>query len=337
MLRESITELMQGATNHLFNRQPLALEMHAALLQPRHREQVIDQLLHGLRLPTDLAQHVSPHALGHMALSHLGRAENRRQRCAQIVRDRREQGVAHALAFHRHLGLLRHVDEMHALQRQRDLACAGLQQAPLLGHIEPTRRTQFERQHAPWSHRREQRHIQRSRCGERVRALPCQLRVLHAPAREAHIHLHGTARCGQQTLVQIGQQQTGLGIEHARHRAERDLRNLLLHQRARKIARQPRQGTGSALALRRHFRLVPQPRHQLPADQRHPEHQAEGEQILRVVHAERGARWNEKIIKTSNRQQRRPGPRPASPAQRRQHDHQQKQHDHVGGVEDLQQ
>ena len=55
----------------------------------------------------------------------VGQAHQRRQRRAQVVRDRRQQRVAQALGLDLHGAALRHVDVMDALQRDRQQRGAG--------------------------------------------------------------------------------------------------------------------------------------------------------------------------------------------------------------------
>ncbi|KEH09535.1 hypothetical protein GY14_12305 [Delftia tsuruhatensis] len=248
MLVQARAHLAQRAADHFIQRQPFALQVHAALLQARHVQQVLHQSLHGLGLDADLLQHVGCAARRHMALRGLGRAQDGGQRRAQVVRDGRQQGVAHALALHGDLGLLGHGHEVLTLQRQRHLAGTRLQQALLLGHLQALGRTQLQHQYAPHAHGRRQRHVAGRRGRQRVRALAGLLTVVHGPARNAVVHGAGAAAGGAQALVGIGQQQPGLGVEHARDRAQRNLHHLLLRERARKVARQPRQRPRAARA-----------------------------------------------------------------------------------------
>ena len=150
-----------------------------------------------------------------MRQGRLGRAQDARQRRAQIVRDGREQGVAHALALHGDLGLLRHLHKMHTLQGQGDLAGTGIEQAALLGHPQLLRRTQLQHQHAARAHGRHQRHIKRRRGGQGIGAVAGHLAMLHAPAAHAGVDLTFAALHQLQALIGIGHQQPGLGIKNA--------------------------------------------------------------------------------------------------------------------------
>ena len=63
----------------------------------------------------------------------LGQADQRRERRAQVVRQRRQQRIAQPLGFHLHQRLLRDLDVVHALERDRGQRGEGVELPPLLG------------------------------------------------------------------------------------------------------------------------------------------------------------------------------------------------------------
>ncbi len=70
---------------------------------------------------------------GGQRLQRIGQRDQRGQRRAHVVRDRAQQRVAQPLRFHLDHRLLRHLDVVHALQRDRDLrapACRAAAPAP---------------------------------------------------------------------------------------------------------------------------------------------------------------------------------------------------------------
>ena len=215
MSGQSLAHLRQRAAHQFVHRQPFTLELHAALLQARHGQQVVHQLLQRLCLIANLHQHVMRRPLRRMWQGRLGRAQNARQRRAQIMRDGREQGVAHALALHGDLGLLRHLHKMHTLQCQGNLAGTGFKQTALLGHPQLLRRTQLQYQHAARAHGRHQWHIKCRRSCQGIGSMAGHLAMLHAPATHAGVDLSFAARRQLQALIGIGHQQPGLGIKYA--------------------------------------------------------------------------------------------------------------------------
>ena len=82
------------------------------------------------------ARRSRPCAPRRAALRHrqrLGHADQRRQRRAQVVRDRGQQRIAQPLRFHLHRRPLRDVDVVDALERDREQRRAGVEQPALLG------------------------------------------------------------------------------------------------------------------------------------------------------------------------------------------------------------
>ena len=120
-------------------------------------------------------------------LQRIGHAGQRRQRRAQVVRDRAQQRVAQPLRLHLHRRLLRDVDVVDALQRDRQQRREGVEQPALLRHVQPLRIAQRQRDDAAHAHRRLQRHVEHRAGRQRAGALPRGLGVRQRPVREAGV------------------------------------------------------------------------------------------------------------------------------------------------------
>ncbi len=104
-----------------------------------------------------------------------------RERRAQIVRDGREQRVAQLLRRHAEFGFLRDFDEVHALERERDLRGERIEQPALLGHEDQPFVARRQREHAAIAHRRAQRDVVDRRTRQRVGAEPRRLPAIVYP------------------------------------------------------------------------------------------------------------------------------------------------------------
>ena len=163
----------------------------------------------------------------------VGHADQRRQRRAQVVRNRGQQRIAQALRLHLHRRALRHVDVVDALQRDREQRRAGVEQAALLRPGQPRRVARLDRQHAAHAHRRLQRQVEDgrrpARCWCRARPprrgrTPIARRRCRCPTAasgDGHGRVHA--------VLQIGHQQRGARLELRLQEARRDLGDLLGH------------------------------------------------------------------------------------------------------------
>src|SRR6267378_5871382 len=122
--------------DQLFDGDPLAPELEAAGLQARDVEQVVDEAIEPLGLVADRLEQLAlrdgvqtPLPLQRGA----GGAGDRGERRAQVVGDRAQQRIAHALGLRAHLRRLRLVGQQRAVDRDGDLAHERLEQVLLLG------------------------------------------------------------------------------------------------------------------------------------------------------------------------------------------------------------
>ena len=329
---------LQRRADDLLDRLPSALELDRAALQPRHVEQVVDHRIHAPRLGADRACHRQ--RLGQQrrraARQRVGQPVECGQWRAQIVRQRRQQRVAQALGFDLHRGVLRDLDVVHPLQRDRRQHREGLQLLALLRHQQKARLLRLQGQHAARAHRCLQRQVEPGAAGQGVGAQAGDLVVVERPLGGADVEralVRGRAR-HLQPLLQVEQEHMGAAMEFAPDRAFGDLDALLGHQHARQIACHLEQCARARLAVRRDARLKAQPGRELPGDQADRKHHREGQQVLHIADRERQARRNEKVVERRDVQERRQHGRPA-PEANRHADHREQEHHHdVRQIED---
>ncbi len=130
----------QRAANQLLDRLPVLPQRDLPGLQAGH----VEQIVHHAGQPPRLLQQAERLAVQRGGIAwwmsdqtrgeDFSRAHQGGQRGAQIVRQRRQQGVAHALGLHGQQGILCHADEVDAFERNSDLGGAGFQQAAQLGN-----------------------------------------------------------------------------------------------------------------------------------------------------------------------------------------------------------
>ena len=130
------------AADDLLDRLPFHAQPDLAALDARHVEQIGHHVGHAPRLLAEARGQLQLRVRSSARLArgeHLGHADQRRQRRAQVVRQRGEQRVAQALGLHLHRGALRHLDVVHALQRHRRQRSEGLELLALFGHQQEAR------------------------------------------------------------------------------------------------------------------------------------------------------------------------------------------------------
>ena len=104
--------------------------------QPRHVQQVADEAIEPLGLLLDVADQVQPRrGVQRVAVRRQagGRAEDRRQRRAQIVRDRGQQRRAQPVGLGHQPRAIHVLDQVDPLDRQRRLVGQRIEQPPLIG------------------------------------------------------------------------------------------------------------------------------------------------------------------------------------------------------------
>ena len=118
-----------------------------------------------MRVASSLTEFASARAVGdaqriEIAGERRGAAGDGRQRRAQIMRDRGQQGVADRLGFGAHLGRLGVRGEIGALERQPDLAAKVSSSRNCSGRVTRRGIVRQHRQHAEYALAPEQRQVQ---------------------------------------------------------------------------------------------------------------------------------------------------------------------------------
>ena len=162
-----------------------------------------------------------------------GCAHDRRQRRAQVMRDRRQQGVAQLLRFHFQLGAVRFRRQPDPLQRQRDLAGKGFQQPLLFGQCKPRRVERQQGQHAYHPGRGFQRQVNHLASRQGVRALSRHLSMVIHPLRHTQVAAVAGLRRSLALGINdaprfIGQQHHCLRFKHLRHMLDRNAHDIFL-------------------------------------------------------------------------------------------------------------
>ncbi len=127
---------LERAADDFLERLPLPAQLDLAALDARHVEQIVDQRAHPPRLVGDRLRGLELRA-GQRGLGQrerLGEADQRGERRAQVVRERGEQRIAQPLGLHADQRLLRDLDVVHALERDRGQRGERVELPPLLGH-----------------------------------------------------------------------------------------------------------------------------------------------------------------------------------------------------------
>ena len=121
MFGERASEQLDARSDDLLDRLPLLLQGHVARVQARHVEEVADQAgdAFGLVANGDGRFRRNGAKWRPAQGQRIGEADERGQRRAQIVRQRRENRTAQTLRHHLDLRALRDIDVMHALDGNR--------------------------------------------------------------------------------------------------------------------------------------------------------------------------------------------------------------------------
>src|SRR5438093_2164060 len=101
---------------------PLLLHAEGAGLEPGHVEQIADEAIEPLRLLRDRFRQLSPGSiadLAHLIPKSAGRARDRGEGCAQVVRDAAQERTPSALSFDLSLNLTGILGEAAAFERER--------------------------------------------------------------------------------------------------------------------------------------------------------------------------------------------------------------------------
>ena len=192
--QQALQPLQCGADDFL-QRDPFRLRDRWSGFQPRHVEHVGNQLGHLRRLIDDALRQLAPR-VGRQPRVRLRQAARRaadhRQRRTHVVRDRRQQAVAHRFGLGGDRRRLRLFGQARALERERELAGEGVEQMRLLGQQDAAR---IRRQHGEHARARGARHRCRS-AADNARGFraACSCRALQAArapaptARPTHRH-----------------------------------------------------------------------------------------------------------------------------------------------------
>ena len=267
----------------------------------------------------------------------IGQSDQNRERCAQIVRNARQQDIAQTLGLHLQGRGLGDLDVMHALERDGDEAREGVEQAPLLGRHGLIRVAWCQDQHAAGAHRRLERDIQQCAPRQGIGPAAGLVLMLEGPAANGRIDRQVGGR-GQETSSQlgpvVGQHQDRAGAELGFSEALADPGDLLRLERPRQIARQLIERAGAVLTPAGHPRLVAHPGRQVSGDESNAEHDGKGEQVLHVIDRERQTRRDEEQIERDDVRHGGQDRGAESEAGGHHHDRQEEEHDDVGGRKD---
>jgi hypothetical protein len=132
----AIVDLVQGPGDELVRRPDLGSGRRGTRLEPREVEQVVDEALEPAVLDSDRLEEPGSIALVQLEDTTLEPIEgrfDRRQRCAQIVRDRLDHRSLDRVALPECLGVERLASEPLALGCSSEQRCEPGEQAPLNG------------------------------------------------------------------------------------------------------------------------------------------------------------------------------------------------------------
>ena len=133
VLRQDLAGAPQRAADRIRQIDRAGAQPQRPGLQPRHVQQVADEAIEPLRLVLDVADQIAPRRCIER-LAEAGRgAQDRRQRRAQIVRDRGQQRRAQPVGLGHQARAIHILDQVHALDRQRRLVGQRIEQPVLIG------------------------------------------------------------------------------------------------------------------------------------------------------------------------------------------------------------
>ncbi|MNV46818.1 hypothetical protein D3C71_1386630 [compost metagenome] len=197
----------QRRAYQLFDGLPFQTQRRVVALQPRHIQQIDDQRMHALGLVAHgadgflyiVGQRARP------ARQRVGHADQAGERCAQVMRHRRQQRVAQPFRFHADQRLLRHLDVVQPFQGNGDKRGVGFDLAARIGMREQAAAGRGQGQHAACAHRRFQGQIQQFAVGQRGGARAGGLAVVIHPLGQRRFqgrHVGGSGRGQLQAVVQ---------------------------------------------------------------------------------------------------------------------------------------
>ncbi|SQE13500.1 hypothetical protein BP312_01351 [Bordetella pertussis] len=326
----------QGRAHQFLDRLPLAPQRRIVALQPRHVQQVDDQRVHAPRLVLH-GGHGFERGRRHgggRALQGLGHAEQAGQRRAQIVRDRRQQGVAQAFGFDTEQRLLGDFHIVQPFDGDGDQGGVGVELAARRRRAVERRAGVVQGQHAAHPHGRAQGQVQHGAVRQGVGAGAAGLAVVEGPLRQRGFECR-VASAGRQPqpVVQAQYVEGAAGAERGVQECRGRAGDLLRLQGRGQLPREFVKAARIGLAPGGGPGLLAQAGGQL-ADQQ-PDRQQDGErqQVLHVRDGERGQWLHEEEIEQRDADHRGQRRRPASVAQGRRHDRQQEDHDDIGLVQ----
>ena len=261
--------------------------------------------------------------------------DQRGQRRAQIVGQRRQQGIALPLRLHFDQRVAGDGGKMHPFQGDGDQRGESVQQPPLFRDHQQAPLLRRDSQHPARAQRGLERQVQQRRGGQSVGAKAGWIVAVETPLRDGEVHfrLTGPHRRRLQPIRVVRQQQPRLDPEAGFDAAFADFDHLLGGQRPGQLARHLVEVAGALLAGAGYLGLITEPGGQLADDQSHNQHHREGEEVLPVVDHEREARRHEEDVERQDVDHRREHRRAAPPPHRHADHRQQKQHDDIGQVE----
>ena len=332
------SRLAQGGSDHLFDRLPLLAHDDRPRLEPRHVEQVRDEPVESLGLLADRLEQLAAARVGQRAPGAEERARrspDRGQGRAQVVRDGREQRASHPLGLGLKLGGLRLRGQVGALHRQRDLTRKRLEKVHALGVERLAAPQGADPEHAHGAVRDEQGQVESGAARQRRGAQARALGVVEHPLRDGgFLRIAGERSALRERRgeppVPMREEDRHAALEHLGEALAGDPDHVVGLSRAGARAAHGVQRGRPALARTRRFALVAHPGRQVRDHERHCEHHAQREEVLRVGDGEAEAGRDEEEVERQHAQHRGEHGRPPPPARRHHDEPEEVHHDEVG-------
>ena len=313
-----------------------------AALDAGHVQEIAHQRAHAARLILDCLRGFQLHArqLGRGERQGFRQTDQHGQRCAQIVRQRREQRIAQALGFHLEQRVLRDADVVHPLEGNRNQRSESVEQLPLLRDAQHAPVVRLDGQDPASLGGRTQRNVKHFAARQGIRAETRRLTSIERPLRCPDLDRQrrigalciGVERA-HQSSAGIRQQQRGARAKCALDGLIADFDHLFDLNGSRQIACNFKKRARTFLAMRRDARLKTQAGGQLAGNQAHRQHDEKRQQVLHVAHGKRKPRRHEKKIKGADAEHGSQRGRPSSETHPDQHDAQYEYRHDIGAIE----
>ena len=125
VLRPFAADMLQGLGNHFLHQLGLGVQLHAAFLDPGHRQQILHQIVKPRRIIVDVTVHLISGLWGQafaVGQQHAGVAGDRGQRRSKVMGNGTQQIGAEFFILSQQLSLLLLPGVAHIFQRQRALS-----------------------------------------------------------------------------------------------------------------------------------------------------------------------------------------------------------------------